>query len=646
VFAVIIINMSESIYAATSNLPKVDRINTNNVTIINASEVASNNSSLSPIALGSVSVKNLSQSPVTTNFSNAAGLEPVKANTSGFNLSEEKAGTSNITSLANNSQFSLGDLLNNTSNNFTSVNDVAYNANSPSRSVSFELTSAPLSSFTFPMRSLATRSGFEGISFFDTGIYHHKTYGDIHATVPDPQIAVSPTHIGEMVNVAGAFYNKDGELLKGGELFDHSPFKLEDFFKTGTHHITDPRIIYDNSTNRWFALIQDVTDNSVRLSVSAAGDPINSNWHPYAFPFGSRCPDQPSIGISKDKIVISVNVVDDCLFATYPPLGAEMYVIDKSDLINGRSHPNFILLEQFPKFFSLIPAKMSNSNETSDLHLVQIVGGPIMGTNVANSISLVTLSGNTQDLKIKILPINIQNITNPVKAEQPGRESKQSNVDVDQRIPPIDTGDARILDANWHNGKLWLAANDLCQPLGDEPRSCFRLVQVDTSNNTLIQDFDVFFPGKYLFYPSLAIDLSGNLGIVFGVSSREDYPSLFAAIQSVNETKNTLSSMTPLIIGLSAANSGAYGDYFGITIDPNSPNHFWAVGEFIPVSPIASRGAFWSTFVANFTSPVAGHRSLPAETTTAVKYALSVPTNSLRETLPNYKNEEFLKVVR
>jgi hypothetical protein len=643
-FTYIITNSSEFIYATASNLPntKVDTVNTKNVTILNAS-VASNNSLL-PTALGSVSIKNLSQTPITTNFSNPMGLEPASEDTSSINLTEEKAAAAlAITSFANNTEFSLDGLLNNTSNNSTSINETAYNANSVARSVSLEIPGGPLSSFTFPIESLARRSGFQGISFFDTGVYHHKTRGDGPSIVPDPQIAVSPSHVGEMVNVAGAFYTKDGQLLH------NSPFQLEQFFKTGKDQITDPRIIYDNSTNRWFALIQDVTDNTIRLSVSAAGDPINSNWHPFKFPFGNVCPDQPSVGLSKDKLVISVNPVDDCIDPK-TSYGVNLYIVDKSDLISGPTSPDSILVN-ITGSFSLIPAKMSNSNETSDLHLVQVVGSPIRcpGCAIANSISVVTLSGSVQDIKIETIPIPIQNLTAAEKAEQPGRQAKQSDVDIDPRIPNIDTSDARVLDASWHNGRLWLAAADLCK---DGKHSCIRLIEVDTPNNTLIQDFDVSLSGKYLFYPALAIDSSGNLGIIFGLSSEDDYPSLYGATRSVNASNNTLSSIIPLILGLSTTNAdspnrgGIYGDYFGATIDPTSPNQFWVVGEFIPVSPLTIRNVFWSTFIANFTSSSVAERSLSAETTTAVKYDLSDPTNLLIEALPNHKNKEYLEVVR
>jgi hypothetical protein len=81
----------------------------------------------------------------------------------------------------------------------------------------------------------------------------------------------------------------------------------------------------------------------------------------------------------------------------------------------------------------------------------------------------------------------------------------------------VNTNDARVLDAAWSNGVLWLSFNDACMPPGDSiPRSCLRLIQIVTSILTVYQDFDVGAVGTYFFYPALRIDSLGNLDVVFG----------------------------------------------------------------------------------------------------------------------------------
>jgi hypothetical protein len=105
-------------------------------------------------------------------------------------------------------------------------------------------------------------------------------------------------HIGEMVNDGGQFWKKDNAPA--------TPiFALQDFFSSGANDITDPRLVFDSDSRRWFAVIQDITNDSVHVAVSNTPDPTGK-WRIFEFTF-SHCPDQPTIGISKDKFVISAN---------------------------------------------------------------------------------------------------------------------------------------------------------------------------------------------------------------------------------------------------------------------------------------------------------------------------------------------------
>src|SRR5207245_4169500 len=98
--------------------------------------------------------------------------------------------------------------------------------------------------------------------------------------------------------------------------------------------------------------------------------------------------------------------------------------------------------------------------------------------------------------------------------------------------PRISTGDARLVSGAWYQGKLWLAFNDGCFMIDDtKSRSCIRLVQIDTTTNSVMQDFDVGIRASSLYYPAISIDKAGNLGIVFGYSADSVYPSILVSTQ-------------------------------------------------------------------------------------------------------------------
>ena len=113
----------------------------------------------------------------------------------------------------------------------------------------------------------------------------------------------------EMVNLDGAVYTKNGSLVR--------QFGLEQFFNSNKttnlssfpDSMSDPVLTYDSRSERWIASISDTTEHSIRLAVSQTADPTGI-WKIYNFPFGSQpdnCSDQPFIGVSEDKIVLTVN---------------------------------------------------------------------------------------------------------------------------------------------------------------------------------------------------------------------------------------------------------------------------------------------------------------------------------------------------
>jgi hypothetical protein len=155
----------------------------------------------------------------------------------------------------------------------------------------------------------------------------------------------------------------------------------------------------------------------------------------------------------------------------------------------------------------------------------------------------------------------------------------------------VDTNDARILDAAWYQGRLWLTFNDACTPSGDvQARSCIRLIQINTPTSSISQDFDVGAKGAYYFYPALRMDSNSNLLVVFGASSLSIYPSIFATGQAA--TGGPLDS-SPLALktGTYPETTSRFGDYFGAAVDPSNPSLVWGAGEY-------HSSSLWSTFIA------------------------------------------------
>jgi len=324
-------------------------------------------------------------------------------------------------------------------------------------------------------------TGFEGLDQFDGG-----------AIPPDVQVAAGPNHIVEFINSHGKIWTKDGTPV--------SDFSLSSFFSAPSEFPFDPKIFFDTQSNRWFASVTS-SSNIIRIAVSTTNDPTGT-WIIYSASFGPFFPDQPRIGASNDKFVVSTNDFN----AGGNFVGAHYFILDKNQMINGVTITNQQEVARDNTRFSIKPVQSLSS--TSPLYMVSTNPG-------VNTVTLHTITGSPPSANIATLDLTIIIPLVPPGGIQQGTTNL------------IDTGGNRILDARWFEGDLWFTLNDLCLPTGDATaRSCVHLVQIDTVTSTVSQDFFLGAAGFYYFYPAISIDSLGGLGVVFGFSNAATFPSL------------------------------------------------------------------------------------------------------------------------
>jgi len=388
---------------------------------------------------------------------------------------------------------------------------------------------------------------------------------------PDVQIATGPNYVVELVNSAGRIWDTQGTF--------EMDFTLQDLFDTANVPF-DPKILYDTQSGRWFASAT-TFQNFVHIAVSTTDDPTGL-WTNYIINFGNLAfPDQPRIGVSDDKFVVSTNVFD-AIGPFY--FGVTLIIIDKSQMVAGEFSPTAQGVNLGTSRFSVKPVQSLSS--TSTLYMVSLDD-----QTTDSTVTLWTITGSVPSIALPIptLDLSIDPAANPPPAFQPGTDN-------------IDTGDIRIQDARWFQGDLWFSLANACMPSGDTiTRSCIHLVQIDTTSNppSVAQDIQYGENGFYFFYPAISIDQFGGLGVVFGHSSSSTFPSLAITGQPAGSPLDTLDPRTDIKVG-SAANpcSGSepcnrYGDYFGAATDPSNPSIIWVAGQYHDSSS-------WSTWISTF----------------------------------------------
>jgi hypothetical protein len=410
------------------------------------------------------------------------------------------------------------------------------------------------------------------------GLAAHESCGGCEP--PDTQVAAGPHHIFEVDNVAGRIFDKTGNALQS--------FSLNGFFNLTMGLFTsDPRIRYDALSGRWFISILSLdTGNPLtahngqfNLAVSTSSDPTQP-FNVYTFATPGSLPDQPSLGFNDDKVVSSANSFScspNCGNQRAPFLGNEFVVWNKSELVAGAANvdTDFFGPPADLTGLPIMPAKSRSSSATL-----------FMASAVGNSLTIWSLTGvpGVSGTSVAKTNLTISNLVDPPRARQRG--SNRS----------IDTGDSRLQDAVFRDGRFWTAATSACRPARDNrTRSCLRYIEVLTqSTPVLSQDFNFGAKKAYDYYPSVDLDSSDNLITSFTQSSSRKFPSAFIAARLDSDPINTLGTPVLFKAGSAAYRGARWGDYSGAGVDPADESVIWLAAEysFSAVNPN------WGTWIA------------------------------------------------
>jgi len=414
---------------------------------------------------------------------------------------------------------------------------------------------------------------------------------------PDMGLGASDKFVVQMVNLAGTIYRTSGSVAK-------STFSLSDFWflpvRGGPLGIgmSDPQVLFDAGAGRWYASIIDTFDvNRVNFAVSATDDPTGT-WFIYrvvafsTLPTHTTLPDQPYIGYSDDKFLITANDFEfDPTFTTAAFIGVQYWILNKGEMLAGNRFIDLVTNtagsgtpNPLPNTnFAIRPAQHLSSTPTAFLAencettaIVAIIGACSTSPSTGAGINVYTITGTPPGavvVTVNTVPISAPGF--PPNADQPGHPADAND---------LNTGDNRMQSVVWQNNLLWTALNSDCTPMGDSTdRSCIRLDQISTAtagSPMLLKDFDLGIKGAYVFYGAVSLDSSNNLVVVYGESSLSIYPSLEVTGELATAPAGSLGSAQTIAAGSALELSTRYGDYFWAATQPKTPNTFWVSGEF------------------------------------------------------------------
>jgi hypothetical protein len=442
------------------------------------------------------------------------------------------------------------------------------------------------------------------------------------ALPPDSDGAVGPNDFAELINGMFTVYSKtDGslrELKTDVDFFGAAGIGVSVYSA-----LTDPRIIYDPASRRWFASMIDVDPftqvldgvfgtNDFLIAVSDTSDPAGT-WHGILFPSDpdmNYFADFPTLGVDSEGVYISADMYDangDPTNPTFPDSGPSLVSFPKTNLLANPVIPNWTwhgVMAIGTRGQVLQPASCFDGSVTGCVLSAENIGTqPVAYSNLVTfTVQNVTQPGAatlSDSIFIPVQPYQVPyNATLGVPlftATQPdGSSSLQAN---DARLSARVSAVAGVLYAA-HSTEI-------------NGRIAIRWYRIHAADGVLLESGTIADPAMDLFFPSIAANTNGVVVIAFNGSgpAPNAYVSSYAVAGRTVSGVTTFGSRLLLRAGVTSyhgddeADSGLsrWGDYSALTVDPADSTRFWTIQE-IPLDPANSN--VWFTQVTEILTDI------------------------------------------
>ncbi|MBO0700667.1 MAG: hypothetical protein J2P46_19880, partial [Zavarzinella sp.] len=440
-----------------------------------------------------------------------------------------------------------------------------------------------------------------GITFDEDGANN----GGGFSVPPDPNGAAGPTHVVSIVNTSIEFHRISDSAQQVSE-------SLDTFFAplSPTALLFDPKVVYDQFENRFVVVCLEQSDtpqiSRVLLAVSDDSDP-NGTWRFVAINSrlsiggGNAWADYPGFAVDEEAVYVTANMFQ----FSGSSAGVRLWIIAKGTT-------NGWYAGGTPTVSAPLNPYPSGSPVTS--MPAQIYGTPPAGATGTFLVGYDGISNGTNE------SVKITRIDNPLGT--PSFATQLVSVgDIDNTgvaIPgapqsgtatTIDAGDRRVLNAVWRNSHLYFAATVDPGSGPDAGQATAHWFDVNTTNPgslTLTDQGNIggedIAPGTYTFYPNVAVDAGGNLGIGFAASGPSIFPGAYYTGRKASDPAGTVQATGTLQAGVAfyvrefSPGENRWGDYSGLALAPDGWT-FWAFNEYAMTqgTPIGTGLGRWAT---------------------------------------------------
>jgi hypothetical protein len=460
-----------------------------------------------------------------------------------------------------------------------------------------------------------------------------STYGTDSLALPaDANGAIGPQHFVEFINGSFAVYNKtNGQNVK--RISDLKFWSNSGVVLSTSDGVTDPRIIYDPTVQRWFASMVDfdagaasdptLEANDFLLAVSATSDPRGA-WHGFLFeadPDTGTFADFPTLGVDSNAVYLS----GDMYHGESNPIGPSLVSFPKADLLAAT--PTIANLTWF--------GVMTYGQRGDVLQPAICFDGSTSGKIVATSDI-----GNDSNPHSNLVNFAIQNAGGPgatlslttviPTAAWVVPDSPYLPAPSFHPIQPDGTDTLQANEARF-SAKVYSVAGVLYAVHNTElnGRIAIQWYRIRAADNSLLESGTIADPDLDLFFPSIAANAYGVVVIGFNGCSLNTFISCYAMVGQTASGVTTFGNRLLLQAStldyhdfyeqLGLNETSRWGDYSATSVDASNPNHFWTIQMYATDSQ--DYGSVWSTQITELvTTPLVSLAIAPAGANVVVSW--------------------------
>ncbi len=472
-----------------------------------------------------------------------------------------------------------------------------------------------------PLGAAATVGlSFKGVTQYDL----RNLLGGSSFIPPDTMGAIGASQFMETSNGVYAIYNKSTGAVQS-KVTDNAFWTAAGL--TGGNG--DSRVLFDKTSQRWIVASFGASVQDIQIAVSTTSNALGP-WQSTKFtgfaPGGlGGVADYPTLAIDAKGVYIGTNDFAcnnaSCSSASFR--GTTLNVIPRSDLL-GAGAPTAANVKQFftatptDRGFAIQGVNGGNGSNSGLIVAASLVANDSIRYNVINP----GTPGAT------LTPVTYLGLADYAANNGGGRQP-----DLTRNIDPLDQ---RIGANAWEmNGKIYAVYT--ATPLGGDHTEV-RWFITDELTNAIIQQGSISDPNFDFYEGSLAVNVYGQVVIGYNRSGfqttdlngdglADGNVSFFARTYNSDstgklfQTDELLLHVSPIsdyhngsVQGAPAAGRQRWGDYSAVTLDPNDPLSFWAIGEYaevwnnaagcgsaIPPIPgcTGTGGSTWGTWIAD-----------------------------------------------